>query len=164
LCANYAEAIVTVQQIGTHACGFNGFKTRKDVRFIARHNDRLELLYGKHAYEIEFNPPPQVEYFASKKRSHNLEADETENRSKVSKLDDLSDVGSKNDEKKMRLSSNGNRPDQDAPSAGSSRSSEESNDNSSLSAKWESFDGGKLMIYTASSVQNQSKVISIAVA
>jgi hypothetical protein len=164
LCANYAEAIVTIQQIGTHDCGFNGFKTQKDVRFIARHNDRLELLYGRYAYEIEFNPPPQVEYFTSKKRFHELEADEIENRMKVSKVDDLSDEESKDDEKKMRLSASGNRLDQDTLSAGSSRSSEESNSNPSLSAKWESFDGGKLMIYTASSVQNQSKVISTAVA
>jgi len=150
LCANYAEAIVTIQQTGIHACGFNGFKTQKDARLIARHNDRLELLYGKYAYEIEFNPPPVVEYFTLKKRCHE-HVDEIESQAK---LDDRTDEGSK---KKMRLSTNGS---EDALSAGSSRSSEESNSNSSLSAKWESFHGGKLMIYTASSVQNQSKVIS----
>jgi len=156
LCANYAEAIVTIQQTGIHACGFNGFKTQKDARLIARHNDRLELLYGKYAYEIEFNPPPVVEYFTSKKRLHE-HVDEIESQAK---LDDLTDEGSR---KKMRLSANGNRSE-DTLSAGSSRSSEESNSNSSLSAKWESFHGGKLMIYTASSVQNQSKVSSAAVA
>ncbi|XP_024890948.1 aprataxin-like, partial [Temnothorax curvispinosus] len=87
LCANYVEAIVTVQQIGPHACGFNGFKTQKGVRFVAKHDDRLELLYGKHAYEIEFIPPPSVENFALRKRSYESETEETEKKAKMLKLD-----------------------------------------------------------------------------
>lgn len=163
MCANYAEATVTVQQIGTHACGFNGFKTQKDVRFVARHTDRLELLYGKYAYEIEFNPPPRLENVTSRKRSYELEEDEIGNKSKMLKLDNLSDKESKNDGQEVRgkLSANGIYSSEETLTAGPSRSLEESD--SSTSAQWESFDSGKLMVYTASSVQNQSKVILIIV-
>lgn len=163
MCANYAEAIVTVQQLGTHACGFNGFKTQKDVRFVARHKDQLELLYGKHAYEIEFNPPPPADNITSRKRSHELEADESGNRRKMLKLANFSDGESMDngEEVEEKLSTNGAH--QETLGAGPSGSSEGSSGESSSLAKWESFDGGKLMVYTASSVQNRSKVILILV-
>jgi len=163
LCANYAEVVVTVQQIGPNACGFNGFKTQRGVRFVARHNDRLELLYGKHGYDIEFNPPPSVDNFALRKRLHKSETEETENRVKMSKLDNFSEncsEESENDrEEEGRLPSNGAHINQKIFSTDSSTSSEQSNESSSTSAKWDSVDNGKLLIYTAPSVQNQAKVI-----
>lgn len=164
LCANYAEAIVTVQQVGEHACGFNGFKTQKDVRLVARHNDRLELLYGKYAFEIEFNPPPRVTNFSLKKRSYELEADETENRAKMLKLNNYSDEELRNareEEEEERSTSNGVHFNQKAFTTGSSALSEDSNNDSSVSAKWDSIDNGKLLIYTSSLVQHRSKVILI---
>lgn len=159
LFANYSEAIVTVQQIGPHACGFNGFKTRKGVKFVARHDDRLELLYGKHVYEIEFNPPPSVEHFSSRKRSYDSESEETESRAKMSKLDNFSDDRSEeyDGEEEERLPSNGVHSKQKTFSpASSSTSSEQSNE--STSAKWASVDNGKLLIYNSPSVQNREKV------
>ncbi|KOX79322.1 Bifunctional polynucleotide phosphatase/kinase [Melipona quadrifasciata] len=72
LYADYEEYKVFIQQIGLRSCGFNGFKTSKDVKFIASHDDCLEMLYGKHAYQIEFNPPP-VKTFLSKKRNRHSE-------------------------------------------------------------------------------------------
>lgn len=164
LCANYAEAIVTIQQVGEHACGFNGFKTQKDVRFVARHNDRLELLYGKYAYEIEFNPPPRTKNFVLKKRSYEVETDDTENRTKMLKLNNYSDEELRNDtEEKEKSTSNNVCFNQKAFSAGSSTLSEKSNIDSSVSAKWDSIDNGKLLIYTPSFVQHRSKVILFAV-
>lgn len=161
LCANYLDAIVTVQQIGSHACGFNGFKTQKNVRFVARHNDRLELLYGKHVYEIEFNPPPRVENL--RKRSYKLKTEETENKAKMLKLDNYSDNHSEESENDReegdRLSSNGvhtNHKEFSTPST----SSKESNETSSIctSTKWDSVDNGKLLIYTTPTVSNRAKV------
>lgn len=155
LCANYADAIVTVQQIGVHACGFNGFKTSKDVKFPAKHNDRLELLYGKYAYEIEFNPPPRMEHLAWRKRSY--ESEETGSKAKMLKLENNSE-----EEEEQRQSSSNDSFKQKESDAGSSTISGESNSDSSVAAKWESFDSGKLLIYTASSMQNRSKVILTA--
>lgn len=128
----------------------------KDVKFPARHNDRLELLYGKYIYEIEFNPPPCVEHPAWRKRSRKLEVEETESKAKMLKLDNHSEEEEK--EKRQSFSSNVNQKESDA---GSSTISEESNNDSNVSAKWESFDKGKLLIYTASFIQSRSKVILI---
>lgn len=169
LCANYTEAIVTVQQVGEHACGFNGFKTQKNVRFVARHNDRLELLYGKYAYEIEFNPPLCVKDFALRKRSYKLEADETQNTAKMSKLNNHFDEEVKSDRKEGENSTlNDVCFNQKTLTAGCSTFFKQSNDDSSnndssVSAKWNSIDNGKLLIYTPSFIQHRSKVIFIAV-
>lgn len=163
LCANYADAIVTVQQIGTHACGFNGFKTQKDVRFVAKHNDHLELLYGRYAYKIEFNPPPATANFITRKRSYQLGVDESESKSKMLKLDDCSaEKTENNSEEEAKLFSNGAPSDETTPSAGCSMHLKENDSDSNVTAKWETLDGGKLMIYTAASVQNRSKVIFTA--
>lgn len=159
LCANYVETVVTVQQIGPHACGFNGFKTQKGVRFVARHSDRLELLYGTHAYEIEFNPPPSVENFAVRKRSY-AETEETDNRAKMLKLENCSEKSKNDREEEERLSSNSVHSNRKEYNTDSSTSSEQSSD-ASTSAKWDSFDKGKLLIYTAPSVPNRAKVILI---
>ncbi|KAL6424763.1 hypothetical protein ACFW04_010012 [Cataglyphis niger] len=159
LYANYAEAIVTVQQVGEHASGFNGFKTQKDVRFAARHNDRLELLYGKYAYEIEFNPPPCIRNFVLKKRSYEVETDDTENRTKMLKLYNYSDEELRNDtEEKEKSTLNNVCFNQKEFTAGSSTLSEKSNNDSSVSAKWDSIDNGKLLIYTPSFLQHRSKI------
>lgn len=164
LCANYAEAIVTVQQVGEHACGFNGFKTQKNVRFVARHNDRLELLYGKYVYEIEFNPPQSVKNFALRKRSYELEADETQHRTKMLKLNNHSNKEIKNDGEEGEKSTLDDVCfNQKGLTAGCSTFSERSNNDSSASAKWDSIDHGKLLIYTPSLVQHQSKVIFIVI-
>ncbi|XP_046472351.1 uncharacterized protein F21D5.5 isoform X1 [Neodiprion pinetum] len=58
LYASYADYKVFVKQVGSHSSGFNGFKTQKNVKFIAKHGDCLEMLYNKYKYRIEFNPPP----------------------------------------------------------------------------------------------------------
>lgn len=164
LCANYLDAIVTVQQIGPHTCGFNGFKTQKGVKFIARHNDRLELLYGKHAYEIEFNPPPSVESLTVRKRSHELESEETENKAKMLKRDcsENRSEGFEDDrEKGERLSSYGVHSNPKGFSTHASTSTKESKETLSTSTTWDSVDNGKLLIYTTPSVLNRANVILI---
>lgn len=169
LCANYAKAIVTVQQVGTHSCGFNGFKTERDVRFVAKHTDRLELLCGKYAYEIEFNPPPPQTYnFGRNKRSHPPEVDETEEgdeakpSSKMLRLQnncsDEEELDNRKEEK--GCSSNGDDSIRTTSVADSSTKSERSNNDSDVSETWENVERGNLLIYTASSVQNQCKVIT----
>lgn len=161
LCANYVDAVVTVQQIGPHACGFNGFKTQKDVRFVATHNDRLELLYGKHAYEIEFKPPPSVETFTLRKRSYESETEKTEPKPKMLKFSCSDNHSEESDNEEKRLSSNGVHSNQNKLDTSSSTSSKQNNETSSTDGEWDSIDNGKLLIYTAPSVPNRAKVILI---
>lgn len=159
------EGIVTIQQLGLHSCGFNGFKTRKDVRFVAKHSDCLELLYGKYAYEFEFNPPPPAENFISKKRFYESQTGETENRIKMLKKDNYSDEELECNRKKKEehLFLNDVQSNQKMLHTECGVSSKENNSSSSVPAKWESISNGKLLIYTASSVQNRSKVILILI-
>jgi len=135
------------------------------VKFVAKHNDRLELLYGKHVFEIEFNPPPSVNNFASRKRLYESETEETEGKTKMLKSDDCSDnhsEESENDrEEEERSPSNDIYINQKKFSTGSSTSSEQTTESSNTSAKWDSVDNVKLLIYTAPSVQNRPKVILI---
>lgn len=161
LCANYAKAIVTIQQVGTHASGFNGFKTEQNVRFVAKHMDHVELLYGKYVFEIEFNPPSQTENSETKKRSYELEdvdvteVDEAGPTKKMLKLHhNISDKELDNNRKEKECSSNSD--DSIQTTVDSPTKSESSNN---ADAEWESVDEGKLLIYTSSSVQNQDKVI-----
>lgn len=76
-------------------------------------------------------------------------------------FDNHSEESEDNREEEERLPSNGVHSNQKTFSTGSSTSSEQSNDTSNTSAKWDSIDNGKLLIYTAPSVQNRAKVISI---
>ncbi|XP_020297314.1 uncharacterized protein F21D5.5-like [Pseudomyrmex gracilis] len=159
LCGNYAKAIVTVQQVGTHASGFNGFKMEKNIRFVAKHTDHVELLYGKYAFEIEFNPPPQTEDSERKKRSYELEevdvteVDEAKCNKKMLKLHHNSDEELDNNRKEKECSSKGDDSTQTTAAVDSPIITESSNN-----TEWESIDEGKLVIYTLSSVQNQDKV------
>ncbi|XP_020298299.1 uncharacterized protein F21D5.5-like isoform X2 [Pseudomyrmex gracilis] len=161
LCANYAKAIVTVDQIGTHASGLNGFKMEQNVRFVAKHTDHVELLYGKYAFEIEFNPPPQTEDSERKPRFYKLEeidVDEAKPNTKMLELHyNCSDKELDNNRKEKECSSKGDDSTQ-TTTAVDSPIITESSDN----AEWESIDGGKLLIYTPSSVQNQGLVAAYA--
>ncbi|XP_012253924.2 uncharacterized protein F21D5.5 isoform X1 [Athalia rosae] len=99
LYASYAEHQVFVKQVGSQASGFNGFKTRKNVKFVAKHGDCIEMLYNKYRYRIEFNPPPEqkVETPSFKKRAlqSSPESEEAVSKgdtfTKKSKTEDLKD-------------------------------------------------------------------------
>lgn len=124
----------------------------------------MELLYGKYAYEIEFNPPPRAKNFVLKKRSYELETDDTENRTKMLKLNNYSDEELRNNrEEEEKSTSNDVCFNQKAFTAGSSTLSEKSNNDSSASAKWDSIDNGNLLVYTPPFVQHRSKVNLIAI-
>lgn len=129
------------------------------MKFIARHKDRLELLYGKHSYEIEFNPPPERN-FTSKKRSCETVADEDMDRSKLARLEDSPEKGQDSDqEDNMEKLTLCNIHSNEEPS---SSFQEETSNNTNVPMKlWESVDNRELLIYTSSSIQHRSKVISI---
>ncbi|XP_033342825.2 polynucleotide kinase 3'-phosphatase isoform X1 [Megalopta genalis] len=166
LCADYQEYKVSIQQLGKRPCGFNGFKTRKDVKFLGKHEDCLEILYGKYAYEIEFNPPPPKS-FPSEKRARDV------------------DKGTENEEYSCKIAKfeednlNSNTPDKEEQEEKSIKNTETSilkflkKDNmssdklkggaSSMDPKdqqniWKSKENGALLMYTTHGVKGRSKI------
>lgn len=157
LYANYAEKKVFLKQVGSHSSGLNGFKTQKNVKLIGKHGDCIEMLYNKHRYRIEFNPPPEeekLEVTSSKKRIHESNSEnegevdlEGEERKKRSKLRDESAKTLKENEvinsgKKMEKTEN-------SVLSGESKPTEEQ--------LWEDVNK-QLLIYTSKGVTGRTKV------
>ncbi|CAL7941007.1 unnamed protein product [Xylocopa violacea] len=95
LYANYKEYRIYITQLGKHPCGFNGYKTTRHVRFQAKHNDLLEILYGQYSYQIEFNPPPpKTSWSVEKTKVSNIYNEDEERFCKKPKLEDDNTVPS----------------------------------------------------------------------
>lgn len=169
LYADYEEHKVFIQQIGLRPCGFNGFKTRKDVKFIGDHDDNLEILYGKHIYQIEFNPPPFKTALAKKRnRVTEICNENEENSHKIVKVEDdnIQNEDHKTQEKEARIEKNHIKNTHDI--------SKFINRNKIISDKledidnmidldteqdtWESKESGALLIYTTQGVESRSKI------
>ncbi|XP_003699324.2 polynucleotide kinase 3'-phosphatase [Megachile rotundata] len=157
LCADYEEHKVTIQQIGKRSCGFNGFKTRKDVKFIGTHNDCLEILYGKYVYQIEFNPPPPKPCLPEKRIREPEACDDAAKYSyKIPKVES-DDIDSKEQiqgqiEKKHKKNTDGilkyiNR-----------KTNSENMSDQVGEGTWESINSGALLIYTSQGVEGRSKI------
>lgn len=163
--ADYEEYKVFIQQIGLRSCGFNGFKTSKDVKFIASHDDCLEMLYGKHTYQIEFNPPP-VKTFLSKKRSRDSKMlnENDENSDKIVKIEgDNKDEKTQEEEPQMEVKRKKN--DQGILKyVKKIKTSDEFKDEDNMidldneQDMWESKESGALLICTTQGVESRSKV------
>ncbi|XP_076242930.1 polynucleotide kinase 3'-phosphatase [Calliopsis andreniformis] len=161
--ADYQTGKVLIQQIGKRPCGFNGFKTNRDIKFVGKHGDRLEMLYGKYAYEIEFNPPPPPSLPEKRTREYETN-DETEGgSSKVAKIDsqDMNSSGYKKEEEvqeeKHTTKNDGilkflkrEKMSFDKP--------EDTQGTNGENDVWESKDNGALIIYTSGPVEGRSKI------
>ncbi|CAK9798741.1 Bifunctional polynucleotide phosphatase/kinase [Anthophora quadrimaculata] len=169
LYADYQEYKVYIQQIGKRPCGFNGFKTRKDVKFIGKHDDCLELLYEKHTYQIEFNPaPPKT--LLSEKRTRDSEVCSKlgESSSKVAKLeiDHTSSDNHKEEIQKERPQKAKKNTDgilkflkRDKMSLGNMEDKDSyETDLDQEKDMWETEESGALLIYTAQDVKSSSKI------
>ncbi|KAL2715400.1 uncharacterized protein V1478_015098 [Vespula squamosa] len=161
LCADYLQHTVSVQQVGTRACGINGFKTQKDVRSIVKHNDCLEILYGKHIYQIEFNPPPKEKHNQKfvRKRSYDMEDEslsiDATNSFKMRKIEDECNATIQETDK-----NDYSRNEQDNEKLNSTASTSKGNDTDNYKTKttdlWEK--NKELLIYTPSNVPNRTKI------
>lgn len=61
---------------------------RKDIKFIGKHDDYLEILYGKHIYQIEFNPPPpKISLIEKRIRDSETYDEYKENSCKIAKIE-----------------------------------------------------------------------------
>lgn len=137
-----------VEQLGIRACGLNGFKTERGVRLVAQHGDRLEILYGKHPYKVEFNPAPKVNTESEKPKKRLLsqeseEEDEAQSSKKSKMNDDTADQvnmeGNDSIETASTTSSNGNM-------------------SKSENGTWEHYSNKTLYVYTSDGCQGRSKV------
>lgn len=172
LLANYADQRVFVQQIGVHSSGLNGFKTEKDVKIVAQHNDRLEILYGKYPYVIEFNPPPARAIFVPKEKKRIHESDSEYN-------DECQDKKVKREgsfdsnEDSLNISLSGSCSDSQENYLFESKNNfkmpvnlkekesvSEPSGNSKPADKeiWEEFGRGTCLVYTSKRVEGRSKV------
>ena len=174
LYASYADQKVFVQQIGSHSSGLNGFKTEKDAKVVAQHNDRLEILYGKYPYKLEFNPPParSISVTCPKKRPLVSDAESNEG-GKDKKLKKDLDLDSNEDSFHMNLSGScsdsqgDNIPKLDKDSAMAKNYEEMESKTVSDTSKnlkpteeetWEEFGKGTCLVYTSKGIQGRSKV------
>ncbi|XP_017793104.1 PREDICTED: uncharacterized protein F21D5.5 [Habropoda laboriosa] len=166
--ADYEDYKVFIQQIGKRPCGFNGFKTRKDVRFIGKHEDCLEFLYGKHTYQIEFNPSPPKTLLSEKRtRDSEICCKLDESSSKIAKLE-VDDTGPSNhkeetQEEKLQKTKNahGILKFLDRDKISSDNLEDKDNTAIDLGQKqdmWESEANEALLIYTTQVVKSCSKV------
>lgn len=162
LCAKYEDKQVTIQQIGTRASGYNGAKTIKGEKYLAKHNDILELLYGKHIYKIEFNPPPNdtnlLVIKPSKKRNCIDSESDDEN--------DMINVPSKRPKSEEidlpvdTMSVVNDIVDQDDPceAGASTKIIGKKNIFSTINDVWEEIDNQALLIFTSKGVQGSEKI------
>ncbi|XP_078046496.1 polynucleotide kinase 3'-phosphatase isoform X2 [Augochlora pura] len=166
-CADYQEYKVSFQQLGKRPCGFNGFKTRKDIKFLGKHEDCLEILYGKYAYEIEFNPPPPPKSLSSEKRARDID-EETENEEsscKIAKFEEdslNSDTCNKKGEEKRSIKNTETSIlkflKKDNMSSDKLKDDTNSKDLKDQQNIWESKDNGALLMYTTHGVKGRSKI------
>ncbi|XP_076634211.1 polynucleotide kinase 3'-phosphatase isoform X1 [Colletes latitarsis] len=169
LYADYQEYKVSIQQLGKRPCGFNGFKTRKDNKFIGKHEDCLEILYGKYVYQIEFNPPPSKTLLLEKRaRESEINNEIEQGACKVAKLemDDINpsckegtEEGETQEEKKQTNSSDGILKFIKRGNATSDQLEDKANEDSNNSQHiWKSIESEELLIYTMQGVQGRSKI------
>ncbi|XP_016837662.1 uncharacterized protein F21D5.5 isoform X1 [Nasonia vitripennis] len=149
LYASYEDHKVSVEQLGSRACGLNGFKTERGVRLVAQHGDRLEILYGKHPYKIEFNPAPKVNTESEKPKKRLLSQEsEEEDEPQSSKKSRMSEDG------------NGDQVSMEADESVEAASTSSSNGTMSKSENgtWEHYSNKTLYVYTSNGCTGRSKI------
>lgn len=52
-------AKIQLKVLGLNPCGINGLMAMQETVCEVKHGDILEIIYGRHPYEVVFKPPPQ---------------------------------------------------------------------------------------------------------
>ncbi|XP_044021151.1 uncharacterized protein F21D5.5 isoform X2 [Aphidius gifuensis] len=174
LCACYDDCYVTVQQTGSNACGFNGAKIVKGQKYMAKHGDVIDVLYGKLKYNVEFKPPP------SPQTDKCLEKPVSKKRTCIDSDSDDYDDGDVADNNYLKESPSAKKPrieyfDDSKPTTSKAadddeinqcQAQEKSTDDEMMDLSfekiheegWEDIDNQALMIYTSAGVQSRSKI------
>lgn len=59
LMVDLGAANIKLKVLGLNPCGVNGLMAMQDTECELKHGDVLEIIYGRHPYEVVFKPPPQ---------------------------------------------------------------------------------------------------------
>ncbi|KAH8354276.1 hypothetical protein KR084_005741 [Drosophila pseudotakahashii] len=52
------KAVVVLKVLGVNPCGVNGLMVMQDSECELKHGDLVEIVYGRHPFEVVFSPPP----------------------------------------------------------------------------------------------------------
>ncbi|EDW96511.1 uncharacterized protein F21D5.5 [Drosophila yakuba] len=52
------KAVVSLKVLGVNPCGVNGLMVMQNSECELKHGDLVEIVYGRHPFEVVFNPPP----------------------------------------------------------------------------------------------------------
>ncbi|KAH8383956.1 hypothetical protein KR009_011419 [Drosophila setifemur] len=55
------KCLATLKVLGVNPCGVNGVMVMQDSECKLQHGDRVEVVYGRHCFEVVFNPAPEEE-------------------------------------------------------------------------------------------------------
>jgi hypothetical protein len=108
LYADYDAVQVRIKQIGPNTSGVNGLALKKGETQVLRHGDRLELLFGKFIYRVEFEPHPSLEKMKTEGDGRKRKLDEATSVNKKVCSESLNmDVGERNLESRWETIDNG---------------------------------------------------------
>lgn len=68
-------ANIKLKVLGVNPCGVNGLMALQDTECELQHGDVLEIVYGRHPFEIVFKPPPEVQKSKSDEIQEDMNVD-----------------------------------------------------------------------------------------
>lgn len=149
-----------MEQLGQRPSGLNGFRTGKGVKMTAQHGDRLEILYGKYPYKIEFNPSSSTNNTPKrlKKRLISQDSEDEDEARSLKKSKFVSDLTDKFDiDKSSNKDKTADSVEKNLDKVGSSTNSVSKMTESSENGTWEYFEK-TLHVYTSEGCEGRSKV------
>eukprot|EP00099_Drosophila_melanogaster_P022340 NP_649792.3 uncharacterized protein Dmel_CG9601 [Drosophila melanogaster] len=96
------KAVVSLKVLGVNPCGVNGLMLMQNGERELKHGDLVEIVYGRHQFEVVFNPPPEYDKEKAEPLSTTLSPSEKSERwdsSGNGKLVIFTSVGVKGSEK-----------------------------------------------------------------
>ncbi|XP_073816232.1 polynucleotide kinase 3'-phosphatase isoform X2 [Musca autumnalis] len=69
------NAKINLKVLGLNPCGINGLMGLQHTQCELQHGDVLEVVYGRHPFEVHFKPPPEVEKPLASCNKENMEVD-----------------------------------------------------------------------------------------
>nr|CAX11689.1 polynucleotide kinase-3'-phosphatase [Nilaparvata lugens] len=171
LVADVVACTVTAHCLGGNPSVADGVAHKKGDKFKLNNNSKLELLAGKHIYEVKFSPIPIKDRIDKATVERDMPIDEKDN-VEISNRNNINDNGELKKPKKMddsgELTKKPKNMRENEESQNPSKKMKLDNGSSILSVSsnicdedvWESIDQGKLLIYSVKGLRSSSKIAS----
>ncbi|XP_067616828.1 uncharacterized protein F21D5.5 [Eurosta solidaginis] len=88
------NARAKLRVIGVNPCSVNGLMVMQNTECQLEHGDVLELVYGRHQYELQFKPPPPLSAAVTKTKDESKLNQELENNINMSSINNENTVSS----------------------------------------------------------------------